>query len=368
MPLNTIAPVLVRAKRKMVMTEISVDDPKQGEVRIKMFASGVCHSCLHAYDGSHETPMPMILGDEGSGVVEKVGLGVTTLVPGDHVIISWLLNCGTCPPCRNGKPAHCWAPSPFGALLDNTQRFHDSKSNEPILHYGPATYAPFIVVPESSAIKIRKDMPLDKAALIGCSVTTGFGAVTNAAQVRPGESVVVVGCGGVGLNSIQGARVVGAFPIVAVDVSDEALVLARKLGATHTVNATTEDVESTVAKILPRGANCSIAAVGSGPAIMNALKVLGAGGVMVILGVPPTGTMLNIDPVFILGKERRIIGSKYGSSNPHIEFPRLIELYLNGYLDLDSLFTRKYSLSESDLAFEDLASGSPGRGVIYFDQ
>lgn len=360
-------PVLVKANEKMHMTKVEVEDPRPGEVRVKMYASGVCHSCLHAYDGSHKTPMPIILGDEGSGVVESVGSGVTTLQSGDHVIISWLLNCGTCPNCRNGKPAHCWAPSPFGGLLDNTQRFKDVATGEPILHYGPATYAPYIVVPESSAIKIRKDMPLDKAALIGCSVTTGFGAVTNAAQARPGESVVVVGCGGVGLNSIQGARVVGAYPIIAVDTSDAALEMAKKLGATHTVNAAKEDVVTAVRKIAPRGVQYSIAAVGSTKAMLDALYILGAGGTMVILGAPPSGAMLEIDPIFILDKERRMIGSKYGSSNPHIEFPKLIELYLNGKLDLDSLLTGHYSLDEADKAFEVLAKGGPGRGLITFN-
>jgi S-(hydroxymethyl)glutathione dehydrogenase/alcohol dehydrogenase len=368
MELIVDVPVLVVANQKMPMMQVLVDDPHPGEVRVKMFASGVCHSCLHAYDGSHETPMPMILGDEGSGVVESVGDGVTTLQPGDHVIISWLLNCGTCPPCRNGKPAHCWAPSPFGALLDNTQRFKEVASGKPVLHYGPATYSPYIVVPESSAIKIRDDMPLDKAALIGCSVTTGFGAVTNAAGARPGESVAVVGCGGVGLNSIQGARVVGAYPIIAIDTSDAALELAQKLGATHTVNPSREDVVEATLKICPKGVQYSIAAVGSTKAMLNAVHILGAGGAMIILGAPPNGAMLEIDPIFILAKERKIIGSKYGSSNPHIEFPKLIELYLNGKLDLDSLLTGHYRLDEADKAFEVLAKGGPGRGLITFDQ
>jgi len=369
MILTMDAPVLTAANQKMQMIQVNVDAPHQGEVRVKMFASGVCHSCLHAYDGSHVTPMPMILGDEGSGVVESVGEGVTTLVPGDHVIISWLMNCGTCQACRNGKPAHCWAPSPFGALLDNTQRFHNAKTGEKILHYGPATYAPYIVVPESSAIKIRKDMPLDKAALIGCSVTTGFGAVTNAAGARPGESVAVVGCGGVGLNSIQGARVVGAFPIIAIDTSDAALKLAVKLGATHTINAATEDVVAATLKICPRGVNYSIAAVGSTKAMLNALTMLSAGGTMVILGAVPSGATLEFDPTArILAGERRMIGSKYGSSNPHVEFPMLIELYLNGKLDLDSLLTGNYRLDEADKAFEVLAKGGPGRGLITFEQ
>lgn len=361
-------PVLVAVNTEMPMRKVAVEAPRPGEVRVKMVASGVCHSCLHAYDGSHATPMPMILGDEGAGIVESVGSGVTTLAPGDHVIISWLLNCGTCPPCRNGKPAHCWAPSPFGGLLDGSSRFKDVETGEDVLHYGPATYAPYVVVPESSAIKIRKDMPLDKAALIGCSVTTGFGAVSNAAGARPGESVAVVGCGGVGLNSIQGARVVGAYPIIAIDTSEAALAMAVKMGATHTVNAAKVDVVAEVLKICPRGVNYSIAAVGSTKAMMNGINILGAGGSMVILGAPPNGAMLDIDPIFILGKERKIQGSKYGSSNPHVEFPMLVELYMAGKLDLDSLLTSHYKLNEATKAFEVLAQGGSGRGLIAFDQ
>jgi S-(hydroxymethyl)glutathione dehydrogenase/alcohol dehydrogenase len=368
MSLIVEVPVMIQANKEMAMTKVEVDTPHAGEVRVKMFASGVCHSCLHVYDGSHATPMPIILGDEGSGTVESVGEGVTTLVPGDHVIISWLLNCGTCPPCRNGKPAHCWAPSPLGGLLDGTPRFKNVHTGVPILHYGPATYAPYTVVPESSAIKIRDDMPLDKAALIGCSVTTGFGAVTNAAGARPGESVAVMGCGGVGLNSIQGARVVGAYPIIAIDTSDAALEMAKKMGATHTVNAAREDVVAATLKICPRGVQYSIAAVGSIQAMLNALHILGPGGAMIILGAPPTGAMLELDPIFVLQKERKIIGSKYGSSNPHVEFPKLIELYLSGKLDLDSLVTGHYRLDESNKAFEVLANGGAGRGLITFDQ
>jgi S-(hydroxymethyl)glutathione dehydrogenase/alcohol dehydrogenase len=212
-------------------------------------------------------------------------------------------------------------------------------------------------------------MPLDKAALIGCSVTTGFGAVTNAAGARPGESVAVVGCGGVGLNSIQGARVAGAFPIIAIDTSDAALKLAVSLGATHTINAATEDVIAATLKICPRGVDYSIAAVGSTKAMINCLTMLGAGGTMVILGAPPSGSTLEFDPTArILAGERRIIGSKYGSSNPHVEFPMLIELYLNGKLDLDSLLTGHYRLDEADKAFEVLAKGAPGRGIITFEQ
>lgn len=362
-------PVLVEAKKKMVMTNVEVESPRQGEVRVKMYASGVCHSCLHAYDGSHGTPMPIILGDEGSGVVESVGAGITTLAPGDHVIISWLLNCGVCRSCRAGKPGHCWAPSPLGGLLDNTSRYKNAETGQTILHYGPATYAPYVVVPESSAIKITKEMPLDKAALIGCSVTTGFGAVTNTAAARPGESVAVIGCGGVGLNSVQGARVAGAFPIIAIDTSDDALKMAMKFGATYTINAAKEDVFEATLKICPRGVDYSVAAVGSIKAMENGLKILAPGGALIVIGAPPSGSKMELDPTAsILSGERRMMGSKYGSSNPHVEFPRLIELYLNDKLDLDSLLTGSYTLDQADEAFEVLAKGAPGRGLITFKQ
>jgi S-(hydroxymethyl)glutathione dehydrogenase/alcohol dehydrogenase len=361
-------PVLIRPNEKMVMTKVEVENPRPGEVRVKMYASGVCHSCLHAYDGSHAIPMPIILGDEGSGVVESVGPGVTTLSPGDHVIISWLLNCGVCPACRDGKPGHCWAGSPLGGLLDGSSRFKDVATGQPVLHFGPATYAPYLVVPESSAIRIREDMPLDKAALIGCSVTTGFGAVTNTAGIRPGESIGVVGCGGVGLNSVQGARIAGAYPIIAIDTSDAALEMAREFGATHTINPLKEDVLKATREISPQGLAYSVAAVGSTKAMLNALHILGTNGAMIIVGAPPSGAMLEIDPRFILAGEKKIKGSVYGSSNPHVEFPRLIELYLSGNLDLDSLLTGHYSLDEADKAFEVLAEGSPGRGLITFQQ
>lgn len=361
-------PVLIRANEKMVMTRVEVENPRPGEVRVKMYASGVCHSCLHAYDGSHAIPMPIILGDEGSGVIESVGSGVTTLSPGDHVIISWLLNCGVCTACRGGKPGHCRAGSPLGGLLDGSSRFKDAGTGQPILHYGPATYAPYLVVPESSAIKIRKDMPLDKAALIGCSVATGFGAVTNTAKTRPGESIAIVGCGGVGLNSVQGARVAGAYPIIAIDTSDAALEMAKSFGATHTVNPMKEDVLEATRKICPDGLQYTVAAVGSTKAMLNALNILGSNGAMIIVGAPPSGAVLEIDPRFILAGEKMMKGSVYGSSNPHVEFPRLVELYLAGKLDLDSLLTGHYGLDEADKAFEVLAQGAPGRGLITFDK
>jgi S-(hydroxymethyl)glutathione dehydrogenase/alcohol dehydrogenase len=211
-------------------------------------------------------------------------------------------------------------------------------------------------------------MPLDKAALIGCSVATGFGAVTNTARVRPGQSIAIIGCGGVGLNSVQGARNAGAYPIIAIDTSDAALEMAKTFGATHTINPMTENVLEGTQKICPQGLEYSVAAVGSTKAMMNALHILGSNGTMIIVGAPPSGAILEIDPRFILAGEKSIKGSVYGSSNPHVEFPRLVELYLGGKLDLDSLLTGHYGLDEADKAFDVLAQGAPGRGLITFDK
>mgnify|MGYP000274045515 CR=1 FL=1 len=349
-------PVLVAANKEMPMTKVLVEDPRAGEVRVKMFASGVCHSCLHAYDGSHATPMPMILGDEGSGVVESVGSGVTTLVPGDHVIISWLLNCGTCPPCRDGKPAHCWAPSPFGALLDNTQRFKNAETGEPVLHYGPATYAPYTVVPESSAIKIRKDMPLDKAALIGCSVTTGFGAVTNAAGARPGESVAIVGCGGVGLNAVQGARVAGAYPIIAIDLYEGRLALAKEMGATHLINSSKVDPIAYLQNL--GGADLSVDALGSKATAGASVLSLARRGRHLQLGLLITPDGLSEIPMArVIAWEIDLLGSHGMSAR---DYPEMLALVATGVLNPAVLVKREVGLAEGAKALAELDSNSLG--------
>ncbi len=363
--MQIIAPVLIEPRRPMQMLELDLDDPGFGEVRIRMVASGVCHSCLHAADGSHTgIPMPIVLGDEGAGVVDAVGPGCRSLSPGDHVIVSWAPDCGNCRLCHLGYPALCINNPPPGRMGDGRTRFH--YQGKDVHHYGPSTYGSYIVVPEEGAVSIRKDFPLDLAALIGCSVTTGFGAVVNTAGVRSGQSVAVIGCGGVGLNAVQGAAVTGAYPIIGVDVVDSKLEYARQFGATHTVNSRTEDLGGVIDDLTGEGVDYSIVAVGHTGAMEEGLTILAKQGVEVILGLPGTGETFAVDPFLMMQGERKIIGSRYGSGNPMVEFPKMIELAMAGKLNINELVTKRYTLDEADEAFRSLAAGEQARGLIVF--
>jgi S-(hydroxymethyl)glutathione dehydrogenase/alcohol dehydrogenase len=358
-------PVLVRPNQPLELQRLTVDPPQAGEVRIKMAASGVCHSCLHAADGSHEgLPMPLVLGDEGSGIIESAGPG-TTLRPGQRVVVSWAPGCGRCRSCAAGRPGVCLDPPPFGGGIDGVPRFH--RDGEPVHHYGPATYAPYTVIPERGAIPIPDAMDLELAALVGCAVSTGCGGVLNAARTRAGESVAVFGCGGIGLSAVLGAVVAGASPIVAVDVNPAKLEIARDLGATLGVDASGADAAEAIRELLPAGVDHAIVAVGDASAVEQAFAALAVGGTCVLLGNPPTKTPpIAIAPHHLLVGERRLVGSVYGSSNPPIDFLRFIDLFLAGRLPLDRLVTRRYRLEEADQAFVDLAAGELARGLIVF--
>ena len=360
------APVLLKPNEPMEMLELDLDDPGPGEVRVKMVASGVCHSCLHAYDGSHSgVPLPIILGDEGSGVVESVGEGCKRLKPGDHVIVSWAPDCGGCKYCDIGFPGLCLNVPAFGqAYGSGGTRFH--KDGEPVHHYGPSTYGPHIVVPEAAAVGVDKDFPLDLAALIGCSVTTGFGAVVNTAGVRAGQSVAVFGCGGIGLNAVQGAAITGAYPIIGIDILDSKLEYARHFGATHTINLAKEDLDEAIKKIAGEGVDASIVAVGNTQAMEQGLGILAKRGIEVVVGAPETGATIGVDPRLLLAGERQIRGSRYGSGNPTVEFPRMVELAMAGLLKVEDLVTKRYDLDEADEAFRALAAGEQARGLIVF--
>lgn len=359
------APVLVKARRPMQILELDLDEPGPGEVRVRMTASGVCHSCLHAADGSHSgVPMPIVLGDEGSGVVDAVGPGCGTLSRGDHVIISWAPSCGACRPCCLGYPALCLNEAPFGRMADGTTRFHHRGKD--VYHYGPSTFASSIVVPEAAAVRIRKDFPLDLAALIGCSVTTGFGAVVNTARVRAGQSAAILGCGGVGLNAVQGAAVTGAHPIIAIDVVDSKLDFARRFGATHTINSRKEDVVGKVMDLTGRGVDACIVAVGSTSAMEQGLRILTKQGVEVVIGLAATGDIFSVNPLLLVQGEHRILGSRYGSGNPAVEFPKMIDLAMAGKLRIEDLITHRYDLDQTDEALHALAAGEQARGLIVF--
>lgn len=363
--ITTSAPVLREIGRPMELEELEVAPPGPGEVRIAMTASGVCHSCLHAVDGSHGgVPLPIVLGDEGAGIVESVGAGVGTVRPGDHVVISWAPSCGHCRFCVSGRPVLCLNGAPLGALPDGTVRFF--ADGTPVHHFGPATYAPYTVVHESAAIPIDPRMPLDTAALIGCAVATGVGAVVNTGGARPGSSVAVFGCGGVGLNAVQGAALVGAVPITAVDIVPDRLALARSLGAGHTVDAAGDGALQELRDISGGGFDVTVVAIGSVQALEQAWAATGRGGTCVLVGKPPDGRRWDFDPQSLLSGERRLVGCTYGSSRPSVDFPKLAELYLAGRLKLDELVSRRYRIADANTAFDALAGGDLARGLIVF--
>ncbi|HEV8474569.1 MAG TPA: zinc-binding dehydrogenase [Methylomirabilota bacterium] len=361
------ASVLFEQGKPLQVEDLDLEAPRTGEVRVRMAASGVCHSCLHAADGSWKgVPVPIVLGDEGAGVVEEVGPAVDALAVGDHVILSWAPTCGRCHYCVIGRPNLCEARQPGrGVLPDGTTRM--SLRGRPVHHYGHvATYASSTVVHESCAIRIDKTMPLDRAALIGCSVMTGVGAVINTAAVAPGASMAVFGVGGVGLNVVQGGALVAAHPIIAVDVKPAKLEHARALGASHTVDASREDAVAAIRRITRLGADYTFVAVGDTRAVAQACEALAPGGTCVLIGVPETGATVPLDVRPLVVAERVIRGCSYGSARTREDLPRLVTLYLAGKLRVDELITRRYGLDDANEAFRALAAGELARGLIVF--
>lgn len=348
----------------MTIEDIELLPPRAGEVRVRIAASGVCHSCQHVVDGSFPgLPMPIVLGDEGAGVVEEIGADVTLVKVGDHVIISWAPTCGRCRYCVRGRPVLCENPITVGFLRDGSVRFR--LNGEDVHHFGAATYASEVILPEDMTVPIRKDMPLEQAALIGCSVTTGVGAVTNAAQVPAGASLVVIGCGGIGLNAVQGGRLVSAEPIITVDIDPVKLEAAKLMGATHTIDARQTDVPEAIRELTGgRGAEYAVIAVGSGKAVEQAWAALAKGGTAVLLGLLPPGERLAIDPIRLMGHECRLIGASYGSSRPSDDFGRLVDLYLSGRLMIDELISHRYRLDQVNEAHQALVDGGTLRGLL----
>jgi S-(hydroxymethyl)glutathione dehydrogenase / alcohol dehydrogenase len=361
------ASVLFQQKTPLSVEDLDLAPPRSGEVRVRMTASGVCHSCLHAADGSWQgVPVPIVLGDEGSGVVEEIGPGVDTLTVGDHVILSWAPTCGRCHYCVIGRPNLCERRLPGrGVLMDGTTRM--SLRGAPVYQYGHVgTYASMSVVPESCAIRIDERMPLDLAALIGCSVMTGVGAVINTAAVPAGASMAVFGVGGVGLNVVQGGALVAAHPIIAVDVKAAKLDHARALGASHAVDASREHAVAAIRRITRLGADYTFVAVGDTRAVTHAIEALAPGGTCVLIGVPESGATVPLDVRPLVTAERVIRGSSYGSARTREDLPRMVNLYLAGKLRIDELVTHRYGLEDANEGFRALAAGELARGLIVF--
>lgn len=362
------AAVLRAANTPFEIHALTLDEPRAGEVLVRIAACGVCHSDYHLATGTTRHPMPVVCGHEGAGVVEAVGAGVTRVQMGDHVTLSWTPDCGQCFYCLRGQPNLCetytepiWA----GTMLDGTTRLHDG--NDPVYAYcGLATFGEYVVVPEQSCVKVREDIPLEVAALVGCAVATGVGAALYTADVRPGESVVVIGCGGVGLNAIQGAALCGAAPIIAIDTNEAKMKLAREFGATHTLLSDENVPEAVRAITGGRGADYAFEAVGIPSLQELALELIRPGGMMVLAGLSPMGTGTNLPGAVLTRQEKTVKGSYYGSVNPQRDFPMMLELYSAGKLKLDQLISRTYRLEQINEAFETMLRGEIARGVITF--
>jgi len=361
------AAVLYDVNKPYSVEQVELDPPRRGEVLVKVGAAGVCRSDLHFQKGEATIAMPAVLGHEGSGTVEAIGEGVTMVKPGDRVILSFVPNCGHCHSCESGQPHLCDEHArTTGKLFDGTSRLH-TLNGQDATHMGKvACFAEYSVVPEAGCIPMPATLDFPQAALIGCSVTTGVGAAVFNARVQPGDSVAVIGCGGVGLNVIQGARLAGATTIIAVDVKDQALAFAKKLGATHTVNPRTRLAVAEVQKITSGGVDYAFEAYGSGATSKMAVDMLRKRGTAVIVGISPAGDNMTLEPVVLTRGEKSIRGCYYGSAHPRQDMPRIVDWYARGLLDIDSLVTRRYPLADINQAYEDIETDAVGRGVIVF--
>ncbi|MFD7877870.1 Zn-dependent alcohol dehydrogenase [Streptomyces sp. NPDC059766] len=346
--------VIYDGKQVRVADDLEVREPGPGEVLVAVSAAGLCHSDLSVLDGTIPFPVPVVLGHEGAGVVEAVGAGVGHVVPGDHVALSTLANCGTCADCDRGRPTMCRQ-----AIGRPGRPF--SRDGRPVYQFAAnSAFAERTVVKAVQAVRIPKDIPMPSAALIGCGVLTGLGAVLNRARVDRGDSVLVIGTGGIGLNVLQGARIAGALRIVAVDANPEKEALARRFGATDFLTSVEE-----VKGVLPTGADHAFECVGRVELIRAAIDLLDRRGQAVLLGVPPATAEASFK-VSSLFLDKAVLGCRYGSSRPQRDIALYAELYRQGRLLLDELVTGTYPVEDFEKARADAEAGRVARGVLTF--
>ncbi|HTQ00972.1 MAG TPA: zinc-dependent alcohol dehydrogenase family protein [Casimicrobiaceae bacterium] len=354
--------------RPLTIEEVELAPPGHGEVLVKIGAAGLCHSDLSVINGDRPRPMPMALGHEAAGMVEQVGEGVSDLKRGDHVVMVFVPSCGHCLPCSEGRPALCEpgaAANGAGTLLGGTRRL--SKNGASINHHlGCSAFAEYATVSRRSLVKIDPELPFAEAALFGCAVLTGVGAVVNTAQVRAGASTAVIGLGGVGLASVLGARAAGARHIVAVDLSDAKLDLAMSLGATHAFNATAPDVVERIREATSGGVEYAFELAGSVRALETAYKITRRGGTTVTAGLPPPTATLAVPPVNLVAEERTLKGSYIGTCVPSRDIPRYVDLYRQGKLAVDKLMTGTLELDDINRGFDLLHEGKAVRQVVVF--
>lgn len=348
----------------LTIENIAISKPGPREVLVRTVAVGMCHSDLHVVDGMLPIPGPIVLGHEASGIVEAVGADVRTVKPGDHVVTCLSVYCGHCSHCLTGRMTLCVSPE--------TRR---SEQEEPRLTYvnkplpqfvNLSSFAEQMLVHEHAVVSIRRDMPLDVAALIGCAVTTGAGAAINTANVRPGDTVAVIGCGGIGLSAINGAALAGAGRIIAIDRVDAKLELAKQFGATDVISAADGDVVAQVLEMSKGGVQHAIECIGLKQTIEQSFAMLIAGGTATVVGLSKPGVKLELDPLAFL-QERRIQGSRMGSNRFPVDIPKLVDFYLQGRLKLDEMISQRIRLENINEGFDELRRGEMARSVIVFD-
>jgi S-(hydroxymethyl)glutathione dehydrogenase / alcohol dehydrogenase len=362
------AAVFTEPQRPFSIETLELAPPCAGEVLLRVAAAGVCHSDWHLMTGATRHPVPVVPGHEGAGVVAAVGPGVTGLQPGDHVVLNWAPACGRCFYCLEDRPNLCATyvgPMWEGTLLDGTTRL--SWQGRPVHHFSLLScFADHAVVPQEACVPLRKDVPLAVAALIGCAVTTGVGAVVRTARVRPGSSVAVFGAGGVGLSIVLGAQLAGAAQIIAVDRTEAKRELALSFGATDTLLAGADVVAAVRALTAGRGADYVFEAIGLPAVQEQCLEAARPGGTVVLAGIAPMGSATNLPGASLTRQEKTVMGSYYGSANPKRDFPQYAELYSRGKLPLDRLVSRTYRLEQINEAYADMLSGTGARGVMVF--
>lgn len=364
---QTGAPMPFAQSRPLDVVEVDLELPQRDEVLVKVVAAGICHSDLSIINGDRPRATPVVLGHEAAGIIEQVGEGVTDLQVGDHVVLLFVPSCGHCSPCAEGHPVQCepaGAANMAGTLLNGARRL--SENGEPIQHFvGLAAFAQHTVVAKQAVQKIDKRIPLEIAALFGCAVMTGVGTVVNAAHVQPGQSVAVVGMGGVGLSGVLGALAAGATQVIAVDISDEKLATAKSMGATHTINATASDAVEQIRQISGGGVHHALEMVGAVKGLELAFKVTRKGGTTITVGLPRVSDqMFSFSAPQMVAEERTLKGSYMGSCIPRRDVPRYIALYEAGRLPVEQLITGYVTLDEINEGFDRLARGEAIRQII----
>ncbi len=353
------------AKQPLEIEAVELDQPQGREVLVRTVAAGVCHSDLHFVEGLYPLVGPTVLGHESAGVVEAVGDRVSYVKPGDHVIACLSVFCGYCDQCLSGHPNRCSNRKELQRAPSDKPRV--SQNGKAVIQFADiAGYAEQMLLHENAVVKITKEMPLDKAALIGCGVTTGVGAALNTAKVEPGSTVAVFGAGGIGLAAIQGARIAGARRIIAVNVFENKLAMAKRLGATDTVNASSTDPVAAIKELTGGGVNYSFEAIGLKKAAEQAFYCLVPGGTATVIGMIPVGQKIEIEGRYFL-TERKLQGCNMGSNRFRIDMPRYIDFYLQGRLNLDDMVSRKARLDNVNEAFRAMKAGEVARTVLMFD-